>query len=183
MRTPLLALVFVTGCFSTPLGSNDPDSGVSCPRNEAPGGSASLQGEHAFTVGSAYQSASQNAPPDAGVTGASLTVQVLRAAISCAQKQDAGTGEGLFATVISPGVDRVGAGRYPIATQADGGAWFYGFAIVDGHSRGIAEGTLELTKVASCSASGTFDVRLRIEDGGLSPLSGTFSSEYCRELP
>lgn len=175
-----LCVISLSSCFSVPLPSNDPDSGVSCVANVTPTGSGTSQGAHAFAVGSVYQRSAQTIPPDAGITGATLDVSLLRDAVSCAARRDAGTSEGLFATVSVSGADRVGAGTYVDSAHADGGASFFGFAVLDGGAFIVSEGTLTLTTVATCSASGSFDVKFQISDGGVSdPLTGTFSADYC----
>ena len=154
MRTPLLCIVFLAGCFQVPLDSNDPDSGSSCPTSAVAAGNATLQGSATFGVGAAYQSASQTIVPDAGgVSGAQLHVELLRDPVSCAQRQDAGPGEGFFASVADVNADRIGTGRYATLAESDGGAWLYGFVVLDGGVLTVASGSLQLTALTDCSAA------------------------------
>ena len=181
MRILLLGLLCLTGCYNVVLNSNDPDSGSSCPVSKVPAGSATLQGDAAFTVRSAYQLAYQTIPPDSGITSAQINVQLVTNAISCAERQDGGAvGPGLFVTVAVPGKDRVAAGTFPVQSAADGGAFFFGYTTADAGSQAVVDGTFTLASVLSCSTSGSFDLRLGSPDGGRSTLSGTFSSEYCK---
>lgn len=177
----VLGLISLSSCFSVPLPSNDPDSGVSCTVNVSPTGSGSNQGAHAFGVGAVYQRSAQTIPPDAGITGATLDVSILRDAVSCAGRRDAGASEGLFTTVSVPGADRVTAGTYQDSAHADGGgASFFGFAVLDGGVFIVSEGTLTLATVATCSATGSFDVKFQTSDGGVTaPLTGSFNADYC----
>lgn len=175
-----LCLISLSSCFSVPLPSNDPDSGVTCAVSVNPTGRGMNQGAHAFAVGSVYQRSAQTIPPDAGITGATLDVSILREMVSCAGRRDAGSGEGLFATVSVAGADRVTAGTYRDSAHADGGAAFFAFAVLDGGALIVSEGTLTLTNVATCSASGSFDVKFTSSDGGVTdPLTGTFTADYC----
>lgn len=176
-----LCLVSMSSCFSVPLPSNDPDSGVSCQVSVNPTGRGANQGAHTFSVGSVYQRSAQTIPPDAGITAATLDLSILREMVSCAGRRDGGTGEGLFATLNVTGADRVGPGTYTDSAHADGGASFFGFALLDGGALIVSEGTVTLATVATCSVTGSFDVKFAIEDGGVSaPLSGSFTADYCR---
>lgn len=180
MTLSVLGLISLSSCFSYPLPSNDPDSGVSCTRSASATGSGDNQGAHAFAVGAVYQRSAQTIPPDAGITAGTLDVSILRRAVSCNEWRDGGASEGLFATVSVPGADRVTAGTYRDSAHADGGASFYGFALLDGGAFVVSEGTLTLATVATCSATGSFDVRFQTSDGGVSdPLTGTFNGDYC----
>lgn len=175
-----LWVISLSSCFSVPLPSNDPDSGINCAASATPTGSGANSGEHAFAVGSVYQRSAQTRPPDAGITAATLDLSILRDAISCAERRDGGSSEGLFATVSVAGADRVGPGTYVDNAHADGGASFFGFAVLDGGALIVSEGTLTLTTVATCAASGAFAVKFQTDDGGVSdPLTGTFSADYC----
>ena len=178
----VLCVGSLSSCFSVPLPSNDPDSGVSCQVSVNPTGRATNQGAHAFSVGSVYQRSAQTIPPDAGITGATLDVSFLREMVSCVGRRDGGTSEGLFATLNVTGADRVGPGTYVDSAHADGGpSSFFGYAVLDGGALIVSEGTVTLTAVATCSVTGSFDVRFAIEDGGVSaPLSGSFTADYCR---
>lgn len=183
MKTFLGALLVIStsSCFSVPLPSNDPDSGVSCASSVNPTGRGGTQGAHAFSVGSVYQRSAQTIPPDAGITGATLDLSLLREMISCAGRRDGGSSEGLFATVSVSGADRVGAGTYVDSAHADGGASFFGFAVLDGGALIVSEGTVTLATVAACSVTGSFEVKFNTDDGGVSaPLTGTFTADYCR---
>lgn len=176
----VLGLISLSSCFSVALPSNDPDSGVNCAVSVNPTGRGTTQGPRAFNVGSVYQRSAQTIPPDAGITGASLDLSLLREMVSCAGRRDAGSSEGLFATVSVPGADRVVVGTYQDSAHADGGASFFGFAVLDGGALVVSEGTLTLTSVATCSAAGSFAVKFQTSDGGVSDsLSGTFDADYC----
>lgn len=180
MMMGVLGLMTLSSCFSVTLPSNDPDSGVSCAVSVNPTGRGTNQGSHAFAVGSVYQRSAQTIPPDAGITGATLDLSILREMVSCAGRKDAGASEGLFATVSVARADRVTAGTYQDSAHADGGAAFFAFAVLDGGALIVSEGTLTLTTVATCSASGSFDVKFNSSDGGVTdPLTGTFTADYC----
>ena len=183
MKTIVLVAVvsLLSACNFRTLPGNDPDSGVSCLSSTTPAGSGATQGDRSFTVGSSYEVAVQTFNADSGVvTGAQLSVQLLKKSISCVDRADAGTGDGFFATVYSYGSDRVAVGTYPNSLQADGGPSFIGLSVEDGGLKVANGGTLTLTTVANCAVTGSFDVTFATEDGGVSPLTGTFSSEYCK---
>ena len=167
-KVAVLCVLSFSSCFSVLLPSNDPDSGVNCAVSVNPTGRGTNQGAHAFSVGSVYQRSAQTIPPDAGITGATLDVSILRDMVSCAGRRDAGTSEGLFATVSVSGADRVTAGTYQDSAHADGGSSFFGFAVLDGGAYIVSEGTLTLTTVATCSATGSFEVKFQTGDGGVS---------------
>ncbi|MFO0596709.1 MAG: hypothetical protein U0228_15435 [Myxococcaceae bacterium] len=177
----VLGVSALSGCFTVPLPSNDPDSGINCLASVSPSGSGTTQGDLAFSVGSSYQSTAQTRPPDAGITGATMYISLLRQAVPCAQEPDAGdtTSEGVWFWVQRTGSDRVTAGTYADSQHTDGGPFFTGFAVLDGGVRVLQEGSLTLSSVADCSAAGTFSATFGVGDGGTSSLSGTFNSDYC----
>jgi hypothetical protein len=115
------------------------------------------------------------------VSGAQLSISLLKKSASCVELQDGGNaGDGFHATVYNWNSDRVTTGTYPASGDADGGPSFIGFGVVDGGLRVVAGGTVTLSSVQPCAVSGSFAVQFETEDGGRDPLSGTFSSEYCR---
>ena len=167
----------LSACNFVTLPGNDPDSGVSCLSSMAPAGSGTTS---SFAVGSSYEVAAQTFNPDSGVvTGAQLNFSLLRKSISCVDRADAGAGDGFFATIYSYGADRVVPGTYLTSLDADGGPSFVGFNVEDGGLKVVTGGPVTLATVPNCTVSGSLDGKFSTADGGFSPLTGTFSSEYC----
>jgi hypothetical protein len=181
MKTTLLAavLLLLPACNYVLLPGNDPDSGVICFSSVSPAGSGTTQGAEAFAAGASYQSAAQILDPDdGGVVSAQLSLSLLKKAVACVDRADAGNGDGFFATVVAPGADRVGTGTWT-TRRPDAGAYFVAYLGNDGGFVAASEGSLTLTAVQHCAVSGSFDVKFPTGDGGLAPLTGTFNSEFC----
>ncbi len=189
----LLIPLSAVGCTLTELGSNSPDSGVTC---QAPSGTdagvATLVGPEAFTLASGYQTLQRF-----NDSQERLSIALYATPTRCEQVQvrstDGGLTQGAWRLgdvtidVYSAPGGSVGLGTVPLGSS-DGGA----HALVTVLGRAPTEdggtgwtgwtsvsGSVRLDAIQTCSVLGAFDATLVQGDGGTTAMTGQFAAPFC----
>ncbi len=198
--------VFASGLLACNLVSNSsnfPDSGIACNSLSpdaggvsptVPAGSGSLTGDRRFTVRSSYQT--RQSRMSEGHTISSLWFGLYADTYGCADRRQSLDGGAPAGEGVLPGVSghlfdtgryEFPPGPYPVGRRSDRDAGMsarldlFALSASDGgveHAQGTA-GVVNITSLASCTLTGTFDATFELPDGGSTSLSGSFASAFC----
>jgi hypothetical protein len=177
-------MLCLAACTFKNLGSNSSDGGT-CAAPTTVQGSGTVAGALSLTAQASYESAQQEYSLDGGLLSTWLSVSLYENPVTCAAAGSADGGAGrVVALVLTKTGASVTRGVYT-AGASDGGATSDGTgALLLGTSATTTwvsrSGTVTLTDVQDCAVAGSLDLMVGLSDGGSAPLTGSFSSVYCK---